>query len=169
MTVKLIGAFLICAGCGAFGFSMAAACRAEEQAMRQFLRALEFMQGELSYRSPPLAALSRSAATIVSGPVQRVLLAFSGELDRQVAPDVHLCMDAALLQLRLPETLSAAFGELGNTLGCFDLPGQLRGLEHAKENARQVLQELTEKRKNHLRSYQTLGLCAGAALAILFL
>ena len=169
MTIKLIGAFLVFAGCGSFGFSMAASCRGEQNALRQLVRALEFMHSELSYRLPPLSALCRSAGAIVTGPVQKVLLDLAEELDAQVAPDVRICMAAALSQQRLSPGLRQIFLHLGETLGRFDLPGQLRGLEGAAEETRLAIRTLQQEKGSRLRSYQTLGLCAGAALAILFL
>lgn len=169
MTIRLLGAFLVFAGCGSFGFSMAASFRGQQRALEQFLRALEFMHAELSYRMPPLSALCRSAGAIVTGPVQKTFLALADELDRQVAPDVTLCMAAALNRQTLPPNLKQAFLNLGDSLGRFDLPGQLRGLDLAQSEAQRVLQQLRDHRENRLRSYQTLGLCAGASLAILFL
>ena len=169
MTIKLFGAFLIFAGCGGFGFSMAASCRGEQQCLRQLVRALEFMHAELSYRMPPLSVLCRSAGAIVTGPVQKIFLSLAEELDAQVAPDVRICMAAALSRQHISPQLRQAFLDLGDTLGRFDLPGQLRGLECAAREARSELRQLQQQRGSRLRSYQTLGLCAGAALAILFL
>ena len=57
----------------------------------------------------------------------------------------------------------------GAYLGRFDLPGQKQGLEEVREACRMELEALGKNRETRLRSYGTLGLCAGAALAILFL
>ena len=57
---------------------------------------------------------------------------------------------------------------MGSSLGRFDLEGQLQGLESVRIYCREQLDELSKDRDVRLRSYQTLGLCAGAALAILF-
>ena len=56
---------------------------------------------------------------------------------------------------------------LGQTLGRFDLPGQLKGIKAVQESCRRELARLERNRDARLRSYQTLGLCAGAALVIL--
>ena len=71
--------------------------------------------------------------------------------------------------LHLQQELHQTFMQLGESLGRFDLPGQLRGLEAIRRETEQTLQEVHAQRENRLRSYQTLGLCAGASLAILFL
>ena len=58
--------------------------------------------------------------------------------------------------------------ELGKNLGNFDMAGQLQGLEYARTLCRENLEKLMHNKESRLRSYQTLGLCAGAAIAILF-
>jgi len=58
---------------------------------------------------------------------------------------------------------------LGSSLGRFDLKGQLSGLESVRNTCRKTLEEMNRNRDNRLRSYQTLGLCCGAALVILFI
>ncbi len=170
MTLKLIGAVLVFTGCGGFGFSMAAAHRREERELRQYLLALTYMEGELSYQMTSLPELCRSAAAIVTGPVHTLLLALTEELDAQTGADARMCMQTALAQRPdLPQSLRELLLELGQTLGQFDLPGQLRSLRSAMARTEQALSVLADNREQRLRSYQTLGLCAGAALAILFL
>lgn len=170
MRMKLLGAILVVCGCGGFGFAMASAHRRQEQMLRQLIRVLEYMSCELGYRMTPLPQLCRNAANVVQGPVQLVFRKLSEELEQQVAPDASMCMNAALAALPgLPESLTGLLRDLGTTLGVFDLPGQLRGMDAAIQTARKTLEALSENRTHRLRSYQTLGLCAGAALAILLL
>lgn len=170
MTIKLMGAFLVFAGCGGFGFAMASSHRREERDLRQMLMALEFMECELSYRLTPLPILCRTAAESVTGNVHIFLCYLAEELEAQVSPEVGSCVRAAVGRIPgLTGELSDQIAQLGITLGQFDLPGQLRGLRGAAERCRLSLDELSRNRDSRLRSYQTLGLCAGAALAILFL
>lgn len=169
MTIKLMGAILICTGCGCFGFAMAASCRAEEQAMMQLHRALEYMSCELSYRMTPLPQLCRNASRAVTGPVSRVFAALAEELEQQLTPDAQCAMTAVLERTSLPGQVHMLFRELGTTLGAFDLPGQLRGMESAMASVESALRSHREHHAGRLRSYQTLSLCVGAALAILLL
>ena len=46
--------------------------------------------------------------------------------------------------------------------------GQILGLEAVRSHCRSELDALSANQDERLRSYQTLGLCTGAALAILF-
>lgn len=161
---------MIIAACGAVGFSMAASHRREEAALRQLIRGLDYMGCELQYRLTALPELCRNAAAESAGEVSRVLLYLATELDGQIAPDAASCMNAALAKARrLPKLAEKNLRLLGSSLGRFDLQGQLSGLEETRRQCRRELEELSRNRDVRLRSYQTLGLCAGSALAILFL
>lgn len=170
MSYKWIGAVLIIAGCGGFGFSMAAGHRREEGTLRQLIHALNFMECELQYRLTPLPELCRQAGNEVKGTLREVFLNLARELDWQAAPDAASGMRAALKRSHeLPRHTRQILLQLGQTLGRFDLPGQLKGLEEARAACRGQLEALGKNRDSRLRGYQTLGLCVGAALVILFL
>lgn len=170
MQLKLMGAFFVVAGCGGFGFSMAASHRRSEAQLKQYLRALERMQWELSFRQPPLFQLCALCAETAGGPVGQLFARVSEELEQRLLADAGACVDKALEAVPgLCEEIRIQARLLGESLGQFDLPGQLRGLESAINQGSAALSRLETNRENRLRSYQTLGLCAGAALAILFL
>lgn len=169
MTGKLMGALLIIAGCGSFGFRMAAARRREEHTLRQLISALDFMQCELQYRLTPLPDLCNLAGREQSGIIGNFFRSLSMELESQISPDVSSCVQAALRSMdNAPVTAKKAIELLGSSLGRFDAQGQLQGLEQVRQFCREEVDRLAENREVRLRSYQTLGLCAGAALAILF-
>lgn len=170
MSYKWIGAVLIIVSCGGFGFSIAAMQLREERSLRQLISALDYMECELQYRLTPLPDLCRETGSEASGCIREVFLTLARELESQVAPDVFSCMSAALSGMQhIPSSTLDALTQLGQTLGRFDLPGQLKGLESVRSACRLRLSELTANKEPRLRSYQTLGLCAGTALAILFL
>lgn len=168
--MKWIGAALIILGCGGFGFLLAANHRSTENALRQLIGALDYMECELRYRMTPLPLLCKNAGMERTGVVRSMLLRLSSELDAQVTPEVSTCVYAALSAVGdMPKQVRSIFLELGQTLGRFDLNGQLKGLNAARQHCRRELEALNENRDARLRCYQTLGLCAGAALAILFI
>lgn len=169
MTGKLVGAILVICACGGMGFAIAAASKREEYALRQLLSALDYMECELQYNLTPLPELCRQAGREVHGPVQKVLTLLASELESQIAPDVHSCMNSALAICQdMPKRVEQAFEIMGSSLGRFDIEGQVKGLESVRSHCRRELEGLEQNRDTRLRSYQTLGLCAGAALAILF-
>lgn len=168
MYYKWFGAILIIGGCGGLGFSMAARKRREERQLQQLGRLLCFLENELQYRLTPLPDLVRSAAREASGVLRVVFLNLARELDWQTMPDACSCMNAALKKSRdLPVSLRKLLLQLGHCLGRFDLEGQIKGIRSVQKECEESLTRLRSDQENRLRSYQTLGLCAGAALAIL--
>ena len=169
MTGKIIGAMLIIGGCGAFGYAIAASYRKEAAALRQMISALDFMQCELQYRLTPLPDLCAMAGKEQKGIVGQFLKELSLELENQISPNVSCCVNAVLAKSdRIPGRLLKALELLGASLGRFDAEGQLKGLEHVRSFCREEVDKMADQQDVRLRSYQTLGLCAGAALAILF-
>lgn len=170
MVLKLFGGIFVICGCGAFGFLMASAHKREAKCLQQLICALDFMACELQYRLTPLPSLCRQAASESTGVIRQVLTAFTQELEDQISPDVSKCMQSSLAKSKdLPPITRECFLTLGQTLGRFDLEGQLRGLESVRQMSRSKLEGLESNKEVRLRSYQTLGLCAGAALAILLI
>lgn len=168
--MKWIGAILVIAGCGGFGFHVANNLRRQEKLLRRLMQILEYMACELEFRQTALPELCRKVSNIADGAVQKLFLTLAGELERQVMPDAAHCMDAALEQTtNLPGCAVGLLRDLGKTLGSFDLAGQLKGLAAAREQCIQLLTQMEAERDVRLRSIQTLGLCGGAALAILFI
>lgn len=170
MMYKWIGAILIVAGCGGLGFSLAAAQVREEKLLRQLISALDYMECELQYHLTPLPDLCRQCSQNARGSISAVFQTLSEELAAQIAPDVGSCMRVSLEQVSdLPHSVRNILDMLGRCLGRFDLTGQLKGLEAARGECRRTLKNLTANKEPRLRSLQTLGLCAGAAIAILFI
>lgn len=170
MMVKWLGAILIVAGCGGCGFSMAAAYRREERTLDVLSGCLNWMKCELQYRVTPLPQLFTAVAQRCDGNLKRVFTAMAEELENQISPDAASCMDAALGRTaKLPACAADILRRLGRSLGHFDLQGQLEQMEGVEADCAAALERYRLGRDNRVRSYQTLGLCAGAALAILFL
>lgn len=169
MTIKMMGAMLIIGACGLFGFSIAASSRREESALRELIAALDYMACELQYRLTPLPELCRLAGVECKKGTGKVLLQLAEELESQISPDVESCMNIALKSgSDQPRLVTEAFRLLGSSLGRFDVEGQMNGLESVRSFCRRELEAMSLNRDARLRSYQTLSLCAGAALAILF-
>lgn len=168
--MKLFGALMILLGCGGVGFSMVAGYRRQEHSLRQLIRALEYMECELQYRMTPLPELCNHVSQVCTGCIRSILQELSNELASQITPNATTCMHAVVSRAEgLSETLQRCLTDLGDSLGHFDLCGQLQGLSSIKKNAEFDLDKLRQNHDVRVRSYQTLGLCAGAALAVLFL
>lgn len=168
MSLKWIGALLIIAGCGGFGFQMAWSVGKEIKAFRQLVSFLDFLSCELSYRMTPLPDAIRMALPSQTGCIKSVMTKLVEELDSQIAPDVASCMSASVGKVpNIPASVRSVLLEFGSLCGNFDLDGQQQGLQYIKQLCQNTLEQLEANRVQRTRSYQTLGLCAGAALAIL--
>ena len=168
--MRWIGALFVLLGCGSFGFSMVATHKKEEKNLRQIICAIGYMECEMQYRLTPLPQLLGQAAQQNSGIVQEVLGGMLLELETQISTDVSCCMDVVLCKRKdVPPLTREALFLLGQSLGRFDLQGQMKELESVRSLCERHLKTLENNRDVRLRSYQTLGLCAGAVLAILLL
>lgn len=167
MYLKISGAVLIMVCCGGFGMFLANIHRKEVRFLHQLLHMLECMKAEISYRLTPVPLLCRVCAKELSEPVRAVLLLVADELDSQSCGDVAGAFDRALEVGDLPPVTESVLRSLGQTLGRFDLQGQLNGFSQCAQECACQLNELECDQRQRLRSYQTLGFCAGAALVIL--
>lgn len=168
MGIRWIGALLIMGSCSGCGFSIAAGKRKEEQLLYQLLRILQVMESELRYKLTPLPDLCCIAAEEVKGILHDVFTNLNRELNSQKLPDAGSCMSAAVAKSgEMPTRIRRILVQLGYMLGRFDLEGQLQGIQSIRRRCEESLERIRKNRDERLRSYQTLGICAGAALAII--
>lgn len=168
--MKIVGSLMMIVGCWAVGYGMCSSHRRQIRAMEQLLLALEWMQWELNCNMPVLSRLCRGASQQCSGSVSAVLRKLAEELEGQIVPHPAACMMAAMNAVPgLPAAAGEQLSLLGQSLGCFDLQGQLSALEAAGQRCGLVLEGLRRKQQEKAGNFQTLGICAGVALVILLL
>ena len=156
--------------CGGAGFYYSVEQRIEEHMIRQMIKAIEIMECEISYRLSTLTELCVAAANETEGTVSSLLRKFSELLIKQETTDIKRCMELAVeTQKCLPCRIKHLTLQFAGSLGKFDIDGQLIGLESAKGSCERQLKELTANKQIRQRGYQTLGLCAGAAIIILLI
>jgi len=170
MSIKWIGAIFVIVGCGGVGFSMAVNYRKEERALCAMIAILEHIQSELTYHLSPLTEVFHRVSDMIEGCVGRVFGELATEMERQISPDAGCCMDVVLQRRRdIPELARNELSQLGRSLGKFDLEGQVREITAAKERCARLLDKLSNQKEDRIRQYQTLGICAGAAIVILLI
>lgn len=170
MNFKVIGAMIIIFACGGCGFLTAAHHNANIRFLQSLILGLDFMVCELQYRATPLPQLCRQTGERCNEKVGQIFMELADELESQISPNVGICMTTVLSRFsELDPMVSESLLELGNQLGQFDISGQVRGLENCRGHCISMLDQLTTNKDSRLRSYQTLGLCAGAAIVILFI
>ena len=170
MTTKILGALFVVASCASVGFRIAANYRAEERYLRNLIGILDYMECELRYRLTPLPVLCRRVAADFPNTPGKFFEALAQEMDAQLSPDMESCVSKALCASRnVPKITRSTLELFGKTVGRFDMEGQLKGLDAVRSECKRNLDILGCDRDSRLRSYQTLGLCAGASLAILLI
>ena len=168
--MKWFGASVVFLICSYFGISYANTYRKEEKNLCNLVTILDYMECELQYRLTPLPDLCRQASANGNSSVHDIFKMLSNELESQISPNVSSCMNAVVGKMHnLPAVTRKLLISMGQSMGRFDLTGQLKALDAARMECRAELDKLTQNKDVRLRSYQTLGICAGAALVILFI
>ena len=168
--IKWIGALLIITGCACIGFSMAANCRREQKALEDLRLALSHIASELEYRQMTLPDIFLNVGQEGNGCIFSLFTALGNALNRQVAPNAGCCLDVVLRNCQqIPATTACVLKELGMGLGQYDIGGQLRHISSVKDRCDREINLLTNQKEERIRRYQTLGICTGAAIAILLL
>ena len=170
MTVKWIGAIFVFFSSASVGYIKAALYRKEERYLADFVRILDFMTCELEYRLSPLPQICNSASEMTSGCLKEVFYLLSAELENQVSPNARCCLQIAMSNVKdIPPKLRRILEIFSESVGCYDLDGQLLQIAAVREQCIAELDLIHTEGKEHMRTNQTLWICAGAGLAILFL
>ena len=151
--IRYIGAFCIVAACGACGFSMAAGVKNIQKNLKSLQDALELIQCQMEFRLTELPELCDLVQAACPGAVGRFFASLGSTLQQG-----ELC--------RVPEAVAVC---LARNTDQMELAAQLQGLEAARSECALALAKLEQEKMGMLRSYRALGLCGGAALAILLL
>lgn len=168
MLLKVFGAIIIVLSCGGYGILLAISHRKEVCALHMLVRTMDVMICELEYRLTPLPELCKVGSEQSNGPISEYFSCLADILDHQYFSDVGICSTSALKKTtKLPPASASQLQSLGQTLGRFDFDGQMKSLEQCKQSCIGQLEVLEHQQTQRLRSYQTLGFCAGVALAIL--
>lgn len=170
MIIKFLGAIMILCGCGLLGIMSASSYRKEVNTLDSFISLINLIECELQYKSNKLQDIFEDLAGTVKSPVSNFCRILSAELDSQVQPCVPDCIYAALSKCRnIPKSTEKFIVDMGQTLGRFDLKGQLTELSAVRTEAESVLSKLKSEQDSKTRNIKTLAICAGAAIVILFI
>jgi len=69
----------------------------------------------------------------------------------------------------MPKHTAEMILQFTKTLGKFDVEGQLLGIQAVKSEATLRLNQMSKDQAQRMKNYRTLGVCAGAAIIILFI
>ena len=170
--IRMIGAALVVLSSGTVGFGFARAVKLQCAQLEGLLWALDTMQSEMSARLTPLAQLFSG----LSACRQKDVAAFFAEAGRARSAQPYCavpgCFNRGFQQAKGfrpgDEGVHALYG-LSLNLGRFDLESQLAAIERTKESVTAALLALQGQKRARCRSYETIGICAGLALAVMLL
>ena len=166
MILRISGFLLLLLSCGSFGFSAANQIKDRLQAIYDFVHLLEVMKAELSYRLTPLPALFRNLAVRFSR-FEDIANGFADCMEGQVSPNLRACMQIATGKQKGKGATDEYFLLLADSLGNFDLDGQIKELDMLQRQIQKQITELEREQASKIRLCRTLGLCAGVGIAIL--
>ena len=168
--LKMIGIVMVIFGASGTGFSMAWRIRHTTAVMQQLRNSLSQLRNEISYRKTPLPELLRLLAVSSRGEVAALWNLVADGVYRRQEDSFGKIMRSSLNTVD-----AAAFSGpgrqilqvLGDGMGTYDVEGQVRAITLAETRLQDLLNQTQAEQSGRMRSYCTLGVCAGLAIAIL--
>ena len=170
--MRMAGIVLIVLSAGTMGFRIAHSLRKRCRLLRQLLSALQLLKQEIGCCATPLPQAFALMAVSSDGSLEKLFSAMAREMDKNRWTTPLAAMRKALtLVPELPEGDPAAqiLLELAARLGKYDLESQLQGIDLAALRLGEELGRAEQERSTKSKTYQTLGICTGLAVAILLM
>ena len=169
--LKILGLLCVVGSASAVGFGFAAGVRRQAEQLRALQTALGQMKSETAYRMTPLPELLSQVGADTDGAVGALFSRCALELRRRTST-VQFAMQTALAHtpgLSLPQSARRALLALSGALGKFDVDGQCRAIDLARSRVDEALEDVELASRARCRSYRTLGMCTGLAIAVILL
>lgn len=167
--MKIAGAVMIVASASVFGFRYAWNITRRCDLISQLLLALRLLKSELSAHGTPLPQAFGFLAAATSGSTAAYFSSAAKEMNknRWMTPDRGLRSgEEHLRELSDKDPIRQVLHDFGAGLGRFDMESQLCGIDCAVARLEQIQKEAESEKRMRGRTYRTLGICAGLALAI---
>ena len=165
--IRLIGAVMIILGAGGFGIAKTAQFYRQQRQLRSYLYMLELLKCELTYTLFPLPKLCRITAERSERLCADFLKRYADFLDSGASRTAAAREAFSEGNCFLPPDASMAILELFGTLGRYDLEGEENLLRLTQQRLKAALERGETEKRPMAKGYALLGLCTGAALAIL--
>lgn len=170
--LKLIGLSLILTASGAAGFGLAGRIRRQQVQTLALLDALLRLRHELQYRLTPLPEAFELLGESANAPIGAFFSRLSESLSGAQPCSVGYACRQALRNtpgMYLSAGTQRTILSLFDTLGTYDLDGNLQLLDLALARERDELRTLQAGAAARCRTYVTLGICTGLAVAVILL
>lgn len=170
--IKVAGVIFIVASAGSMGVRVALSLRRRCALLRQLMAALQLLKNELSFCGTPLPQAFALMAAACEGPLERLFSKIAKDMDKRRWLTPLAAMQQALQEVpELPQgdRIGLILLELAGKLGKYDLDSQRQALELALNQLEEERQKAEREQSVKGKTYETLGICAGLAAAILLL
>lgn len=166
--MKLIGVMFVLVSAWSVGHRFSVAMRSRCECVKEAIDALQILRNELAFMGAPLSEAFRAVASSLRSLWGQVFedMAVQMENDRWLTPAT--AAKKALASVA-DEPIGRIMEDLVGKLGSYDLEAQLRCIDCAADEASALLSDLVEEKKLRSKTYKTLSICAGAAIAILLI
>lgn len=165
--IRLIGAAMIICGAGSFGITKTVQFYRQQRQLRAFLNTLEILKCELNYTLFPLPKLCRVTAERSERSCALFLRKYAGLLENGSCRSVAARQALSNVKICLPPDAEIAVLELFSTLGRYDLDGEESILSLTQHRLKTALERGETEKRPMAKGYALLGICTGAAIAIL--
>jgi len=168
--LRILGLAMIVTASSAVGFGFAGGIRRQWVQLSALLGALGCMKSEILCRLTPIPELFSVLADYSEGAVGELFARCAAACrQNRCSPPSAVIKDAlaGTPGLCLGPDARRALLELGMALGKFDMEGQCRAIGLAEARLQRELELLGQSRRARCRSYETIGVCAGLAIAVL--
>lgn len=169
--IKLLGAVLLAAGCGAIGLGAVAHLDGRVRDLRELVTGMETLQREMGWRLTPLPTALETAAAETHGHAANFFEYCAQRAGHLAGTPFQQLWREGLERctLWLDGGDRALLGQLGPVLGRYDADSQRQAIEGAIEGLDRRQIQAAEDRRRLGRVYGVLGLTAGLFLVILLI
>lgn len=170
--MRIAGVIFIVASAGIMGFRVALALRRRCELLRRLMAALQLMKNEIAFCGTPLPQTFALMAASCDGALEQLFSHIAKDMDKRRWLTPLAAMQQALPTVpELPkgDRVSLILLELAGKLGRYDLESQRQGIDMALAQLEEECRTAERERSVKGKTYETLGVCAGLAVAILLL
>ena len=170
--IRWAGVIFIVASASSMGIRVALSLRRRCALLRQLMTALQLMKNEISFCGTPLPQTFALMAAACDGPLEQLFSQIAKDMDKRRWLTPLAAMQQALKNVpELPQgdRIALILLELSGKLGKYDLDSQRQGIDLALAQLEEERQKAEREQSLKGRTYETLGVCAGLAAAILLL
>ena len=170
--LKLIGLSLILTASSAMGLGLARTVRRQQAQTLAFIDAVLRIRHELQYRLTPLPDVFLALQESREAAVAAFFSGLAGSLSAADTCTVGYACRQALRRtegLCIPAGVRTTLMSLFDTLGKYDLDGNLQALDLALGRLREEARQLQGSAAARCKTYVTLGVCTGLAVAVILI